>query len=188
MLADEVRRIKEAERIRVWDANEAAMLAEVAEAIGPTQVELTDRMRTRLTEWAKFCADRNVRACPAKPQTVAMWVLSHRHLGADAIMDMLAALDVLHDHHNLSLPTKSAIVCRALEQVFKAEPPRSWDRESKLLFATLPQTIQQIIGKRERDRERELRRAQNLVAELKKQLQPDEAKKPVITTEKEIQL
>ena len=31
MLADEVRRINEAERIRTWDANEAAMLAEVAD-------------------------------------------------------------------------------------------------------------------------------------------------------------
>jgi hypothetical protein len=187
MLADEVRRINEAERIRTWDANEAAMLAEVAEAIGPTQVELTDRHRSRLAEFAKWAGERQVRACAAKPQACAMWVLSHRHLGADAIMDTLASLDVLHHHHNLSLPTKSAIVCRALEQIFRAEPPRSWRPEEKLLFATLPQDVQQIIARRERDRERELRRAQNLVAELKKQLtQPDEAKKPVETQKEKV--
>jgi hypothetical protein len=45
--------------------------------------------------------------------------------------------------------------------------PRLWRKEEQLLFAALPQDIQQIIARRERDRERELRRLQNLVAELK---------------------
>jgi hypothetical protein len=101
-----------------------------------------------------------------------MWVLSHRHLGADAIMDMLAAIEALHNYHGLSSPTHSAVVCRALESVFKAEPPRSWKPDEKLLFAALPEAIKQIIGRRERDRDREVRRAQNLAAELQQQLKP----------------
>jgi hypothetical protein len=176
MLADEIAKINRAEAIAALDAGEAAIAAEVAKAIGPAQVELTDRVRIRLAEFAKWAADHSIRACAAKPTTVAAWVLDHRHLGADAIMDMLAAIETLHNHHGLSLPTKSAIVCRALEEVFKAEPPRSWRQDEKLLFAALPQDIQQIIARRERDRERELRRAQNLAAELQKQLNPDAAK------------
>jgi hypothetical protein len=173
MIAEEIAKIRKAELIAALDAGEAAMAAEVMKAIGPAQVELSDRVRSRLAEFAKWCGEYNVRACAAKPATVAMWVLSHRHLGADAIMDMLASVEALHHYHGLSVPTKSAIVCRALEYLFKAEPPRSWKSEEKLLFAALPQDVQQIIGRRERDRERELRRAQNLAAELQKQLKPD---------------
>jgi hypothetical protein len=183
-LAAEIERQKQRELIAALDANEAAMAAEVAKTIGPTQIELTDRVRMRLAEFAKWAAQHNIRACAAKPATVAMWVLSHRHLGADAAMEMLAAVAAIHDYHGLSNPTQTAIVCRAIEAVFKAEPPRSWDREAKLLFATLPQTIQQVIGKRERDRERELRSCQNRAAKAEKKLKPD-APKEAVTTEKE---
>jgi hypothetical protein len=183
MIADEIAKIRKAELIAALDAGEAAMAAELTKTIGPMQIELTDRVRMRLAEFVKWCGEYNVRACAAKPATVATWVLSHGHLGADAVMDTLSAIEALHNYHGLSLPTKSAIVCRALEQVFKAEPPRSWKSEEKLLFAALPQDIQQIIGRRERDRERELRRLQNEVSELKK-LKTDAAK-PVEHKEKE---
>jgi hypothetical protein len=170
-LADEITRIR-------LNEGEAACAAELAKIIGPIQIELTDRVQARLAAFAQWAADHSVRACPTKPASVAMWVLSHRHLGADAIMDMLAALDAIHSYHGLSTPTHTAIVCRALESAFKAEPPRSWKPAEKLLFAALPEAIKQIIGRRERDRERELRRAQNLAAELNRQLKPP-AIKPV---------
>jgi hypothetical protein len=99
-------------------------------------------------------------------------------------MAILAAVETLHAHHGLANPVKTPIVSKALEQHFQSEAPRSWPANEKALFAALPQTIQQIIGRRERDREREVRRAQNTAAELKKQLKPD-APQEAVTTEKE---
>ncbi len=49
--------------------------------------------------------------------------------------------------------------------------PRSWPKEEKLMFLSLPEPIQRIIGLREKQRETELRRVQNELANLKKQTQ-----------------
>ncbi len=51
------------------------------------------------------------------------------------------------------------------------EAPRSWPKAEKLMFLQLPEQIQRIIGLRERQRETELRRLQNEVANLRKQTQ-----------------
>jgi hypothetical protein len=184
VLVDELEKARQRDIAAALDAGERRVAETLGRLIEPAQVELTDHVRTRFAEFAKWAGEQSVRACAAKPATVAMWVLSHRDLGAHSIMDMLAAVEAVHNYHGLSVPTKSAIVCRALEALFKSEPPRSWPAADKLLFATLPETIKQIIGRRERDRERELRRAQNLAAELKRNSQPDTAQ-PVEQKEKE---
>ncbi len=49
--------------------------------------------------------------------------------------------------------------------------PRSWPKAEKLMFLSLPEQIQRVIGLRERQRETELRRLQNEVANLRKQTQ-----------------
>jgi hypothetical protein len=49
------------------------------------------------------------------------------------------------------------------------EPPRSWTKDEKQLFTELPVEIQRAVSRRERDREVQLRRMQNELAELKRQ-------------------
>jgi hypothetical protein len=50
------------------------------------------------------------------------------------------------------------------------EVPRSWPHAEKLLFLQLPEPIQAIIARREKQRETEMRRAQSELATLKQKL------------------
>ena len=84
------------------------------------------------------------------------------------ILTVIEAIEQIHDYHALSNPTRTAPVRAALDQIIKVEPPRSWPSQDKANFARLPTEIRQIISKRETAREKELRRAQNAAAELKK--------------------
>ena len=72
------------------------------------------------------CAVKQVRRLPAKPKTVAAFVLEQDALGVPAqqIISILNAIELSHDRHSLSNPTATAIVRAALGQVVKIEPPR----------------------------------------------------------------
>lgn len=50
------------------------------------------------------------------------------------------------------------------------EPPRSWTKEAKERFAALPRDTQDYIAQREQERDREIRRTQNEVADQRKAL------------------
>jgi hypothetical protein len=49
-------------------------------------------------------------------------------------------------------------------------PPSSWTKEAKLRFLELPADLQAYLVKREKDRDREVRRSQREAAELRRQL------------------
>jgi hypothetical protein len=178
-LVDEIARAK----ARALNDGDAKMAAAVATKL-PIAVELGDDVRLRLQLFAHWCERHSVRACAAKPTTIAQWVLDHGHLGADNVMAVLAAIEAIHAHHGLANPTKTPIVSKALEQHFQSEAPRSWKADEKLLFATLPEAVKQVIARRERDRERELRRAQNAAAEAERKLKQTDAAVPATETEK----
>jgi hypothetical protein len=50
------------------------------------------------------------------------------------------------------------------------EPPRSWTKDEKERFKTLPRELQAYLSEREQERDRELRRSQNEAAEKRKEL------------------
>lgn len=54
------------------------------------------------------------------------------------------------------------------------EPPRSWTKEAKELWARIDPDVQEIISQREGDREKEFRREQNEAAERRKALEAQE--------------
>ncbi len=51
------------------------------------------------------------------------------------------------------------------------EPPRSWTKDEKERFASLPRETQDYIAQREQEREREFRRSQNETAEQRKAIE-----------------
>jgi len=55
------------------------------------------------------------------------------------------------------------------------EPPRSWTKEQKERWASLPRETQEYVAQRETEREREIRRGQNEAAESKKSLETEKA-------------
>jgi hypothetical protein len=71
-----------------------------------------------------------------------------------------------------------------LEREFNFDIPRSWKIPEKEMFCTLPAEIRAAVSRREKQRETEVRRLQNSVAELKRFQTAPEISKPV-TNDKE---
>jgi len=53
------------------------------------------------------------------------------------------------------------------------EPPRSWTKEARERWQTLPRETQEYLAEREQERERELRRGQNEAAEARKAIEAE---------------
>ena len=70
-------------------------------------------------------------------------------------------------------PTESA---EPPAQQAPIEPPRSWTKEARERFASLPRETQEYLAAREQDRDREVRRTQNEAAEQRKALEAERAK------------
>ena len=80
-------------------------------------------------------------------------------------MAALLAIEAAHDRHSLANPVRTAIVRVELNAIVKVDPPRSWPKKEKAMFALLPLDIKSIIALREEQRDNELRRLQSKVAE-----------------------
>jgi hypothetical protein len=68
------------------------------------------------------------------------------------------------------------------------EFPRSWSKEDRELAASLPPEIRAILFKREDQRDTALRRAQNALAEEKKQLAAEAEKNSAIQDKGQLSL
>jgi hypothetical protein len=86
----------------------------------------------------------------------------------EALAASLVAIAEMHDQHQLPNPTATACVRQAITSIFELKAPRSWAPAEKLLFADLPSEIQAVIGHRDLQRVKEMRRLQNELAELKR--------------------
>jgi hypothetical protein len=61
------------------------------------------------------------------------------------------------------------------EELPTIEPPRSWTKDEKERFQSLPRETQEYLAAREQERERDFRRSQNEAAEARKAVQADRA-------------
>lgn len=145
---------------------------------------------TSLQPFIEFCHSKGVPHLPARPSTLAAYVLEQAALGKqpDKVRELVTAIEVLHDLNGHANPAATSLVRFALDRMAPIEPPRSWAKEEKLLFTALPPEIQYVVHKRERSREKELRNRQNALAEeMKKVRQSDSAEtKPVIIEEEKV--
>src|SRR5690242_2737162 len=94
-LANAIVQVNRIEQAKIWDANEAAL------TIGlPQSPVLDDDARRRVAPFLQWCAIVQVRHAPAKPTTVAAFVLSQASLGVDqeTILTQIEAVQQLHDH------------------------------------------------------------------------------------------
>lgn len=72
-------------------------------------------------------------------------------------------------HENVADPTATGVVPAALNKIAPVAEPRSWIKDQKVLFRTLPYEIQRYLVGREAARDKAVRQAQNEAAELRKQ-------------------
>ena len=170
MLADDIAKAQQLAQIKQWDAGEAAIRSQLA--VNVPKRELSADIRDRFSLFEKWCGDKSVRRLPAKPWTVAAFILDQTAHGRDAqgCLALLAAIAEVHDVYSLSNPTATTVVRTALEQIIKTEPPRSWSRDQKATWATLPIEVREIITARERDRDSALKRKFQELHDLKLRL------------------
>jgi hypothetical protein len=186
-LLSEIEKAKRWELVAAFDKNETIISDQVAALFQDMPVaELDGEPLAYLRDFLSWCASNGVRHCPAKPTTVAAWIVSLPENGGnqERILATLAAIELLHDRHGKPNPVATAIVRAALDRVIKVDPPpRSWPKPDKISFALLPADIRAIIAKRERDRERVMRRDQNAAA---KDRQTNGAETKPVEHEKEL--
>jgi hypothetical protein len=163
-----------------------AKLDEKLNALGQRDTEISKKVYAVLGEvgpatrdvpahFSQWCKARGLISMPARPATVAAYVLEHAHLAA--IDGMASAMEAISDAHvcrGLSDPTTTWPVPAAMTKVAKNEPPKSWPKDTWKAFKSLPHALQVYVQKREADRDTALRRAQNDLAEQKKQLKKTE--------------
>ena len=180
-LSDAITQAKQREHIAKWDEGERKLAAELR----PVNAQITEDVVTRFSVFGKWCMAKSVRKLPAKPATVAAFVLEQRDLGAtpQIILSLLAAIEAVHNSHSLSNPCATAIVDEALEEIVRSDPPRSWNRDEKAEWARLPPSVRDAVTRRENDRDKELRRLQSELAKLRH----DSAAEPVNLNLKEVQ-
>jgi len=179
-LANELARAKERQQLQEWQANEQKL----AESLGPVaKPELTQDVRDRLVVFIAYCKSNNVRHCPARPATCAAFARAEAANGRDpqGIVSLLGAVELLHNYHGLSNPTKTAVVAAALDQIIKIEPPRSWNESDRALWFRLDPEARDIIARHEAERSKALRQAQNRLSDERKRLTAEAGTNSVIT-------
>jgi hypothetical protein len=182
-LSDQLELVRRREQAQRLDQGEAEVLAKLAEQL-PEPPELDNDTREALQPFLAWTTEKSVRYAPAKPFVVAQFILEQSATGAttESILRRVEAISKLHDKYALANPVATAAARSALEREFAIEVPRSWKIPEKELFVTLPAEIRAVISRREKQREVEVRRLQNSVAELKRFSQTAPESKPVETT------
>jgi hypothetical protein len=165
--------------------------AQLASCFQQPPNSLTAQTQALLTPFIAWCQGLGVRPVPARPTTIASYLQYTFDLGItlERTLEVLAAIEAMHDCVGASNPVQTAVVSNLLETVLKLEPPRSWKREEQQAWALLPPMVRQAISRREANREKEIRRLQNKTAdELKRHTdgadsKPVELKEELISNE-----
>jgi hypothetical protein len=182
-LSEQLEAVKRREQAEAWDRGEQKIATEFGSRL-PQPPELDDETRTNLKHFIEWASDNSVRFCPVKPQILAAWILTQASTGLDeqTLMREVESIDRLHQRHGLASPVATTAARAALEAVLHIEPPRSWRKWEKEVFVTMPVEIRAAVSRREMQRETEVRRLQNSVAEEKKRLQAAAASTQVADT------
>ncbi len=156
----------------------AAIAGEVAKlnaqhGVEPEQIDI-DGDDTRLLHFATWCDNLGIPALPASPATVGLFIWQRP---ADHLADTLAivgAVSRAHQARGLADPTLGYAVTSIVNHLASIDPPRSWPKAEHQTFKSLPIELQRFLVKREKERDREVRRVQNDAARNKGKT--DEAK------------
>jgi hypothetical protein len=151
---------------RAYQTNEATLANQIA-------APRLDCDAERLQHYTEFCKQHGVRALGAAPGTVAAFIKSEHDRGVspDGILSVLADIEALHSNNNLANPIATTAVRAVLSEIVNLNPPRSWGKQERLLFASLPPDVQFIVERHARLDSQAVRKSQNEAAQLRHQLE-----------------
>ena len=177
----ELERIKRNEQIAAWTKNEAEIATQVAKKL-ELEIARQGKLPQTISEasyldnltWQAFvdyCTRHNIRHLPAKPHSVASFLLDDRQLSHDRMLEILTVIARAHDQHSLSNPTATAIVRAVIEMVMEDKQPRSFSKDEKEIFAALPADLRFALSRLERRREIDFHRQHERQVKLTKELE-----------------
>jgi hypothetical protein len=151
------------------DAEQHALTisAAVAKHIGPPPEQGQGNLPD---EFAAWCERKGVKTLPARPASVALFVLENGGLGVDALALMVLKISQFHLRRGQADPTSGYPVATALNRIAKIDEPRSWPKEKKARFTSMPYDLQKYVAAHEGQREKEIRRAHNDAATARREL------------------
>lgn len=151
-----------------WNQNEATIehsMLEFLHPVFPPAQSDEDGVKPVISAFAAWCEMMNVRSCPARPAVLAGFIVElSRTIPATDLIKAAADIADWHLLFGLANPSATPIVLAALDRIAAIDPPRSWPKEQKHRFRALPHDLQVYIAKREKERDRAVRRAQNSAA------------------------
>ena len=110
------------------------------------------------TLFQNWCALNNVQPAPMAPHLVARFVADIAPLGIDKVWPAVQEVSRLHYTVGLADPTLGHPVATLVSEIGAVEPPRSWDKEHKARFKSLPYDLQLYLAAKEAQREVTVRR------------------------------
>lgn len=159
-----------------WSANERSIAATVAEQLGEFPRSTDGAERKRFVEFKRWCDGKRVCSCPARPATVALFVLESVRLSVASLAELLDAIACEHHAAGLANPVTTWVVSEALGHVWEIEPPRAWPKEQKTRFAALPLDVRTFIFAHEVRRDIAIRSAHNDRAQAIRDLETERSK------------
>lgn len=122
------------------------------------------------TTFERWCMLNEAQPIPATPMVVARFVNAVAPWGMQKIWPMVQEISRAHYTIGLADPTLGGAVAAAINEIAKIDPPRSWPADEKRRFASLPYDLQIYLCEREKQRDKEVRRAQGEAAKAKQEL------------------
>jgi hypothetical protein len=150
--------------------NEKAVANQMIAAPPP---ELHSDELVLVRRFADFCKAKGVPFLPAAPATVALFLRTENLGGADyrRIFATAQAIERFHDRALLSNPVATFCCRNEIARIYEINPPRSWARVHRPLFASLPIEVRHVIENYADLASRAVRKSQNEAAELRHKLQ-----------------
>jgi hypothetical protein len=119
--------------------------------------------------FVRWCREKGVIPLPAKPESVALFLLQSRELGVDALTEI--ARSIARAHSRFADPCSSWAVRAAFEEIGGVyQVPRSWPKAEWPVWDDLPWPVKRYLDMRERQRDVAINRAQQEAGDLRHQL------------------
>ena len=125
---------KTREQIARWDAAETKIFDELP--IAPPKTSLSADVLARLDIGESGPRATRSKMSGEKP-VICQFIFEQVNSGPvrSIILALVDAIAQLHSYHGLSNPTATPWVHHALNMVVRTDPPRSWPKEDRVLFA-----------------------------------------------------
>jgi hypothetical protein len=173
----------EQNKLQIFLRNEKA----IADTL-PASAPLDDETKRLFAPFQRWCQGMEVRHCPATPAIVAAFIRDYDFRGPKILVPIMQAIEATHNYYRLANPVATETVGDAIAEMFDDdladliagfEAPRSWSKNEKRLFWLLPKDVQQVVARREYQRELVIRQAMNEAATAKQELQQIKMEKEV---------